>query len=397
MQGCAGRANVDTCAMKQGGPAVDRSPYFIAVGDVAPDRAAADDCFDLSREELSKAAFVFGQLETSLTDRGARLPQARHAVRAKPSVAGAFQRANFQVLSCAGNHCMDWGADALFDTIAYLHEAGIKVVGAGADIQLARRPVIQEVDGTRVAFLAYSSILPLGYWAEEKRAGCAPMRAWTTYEPIEHDQPGTPARIHTFAYQDDLQRLLVDVADARLTADVVIVSLHWGIHFIPAVLADYQREVGHAAIDAGADLILGHHAHILKGAEIYQGKPIFFSIGNFAVDLRIDKAHAESMGFKEIQKLHPHWVPDFDSLYNFPEDSRKTVAIKVAVRGGRINSLSVMPAYINSNAQPAFLAPEDPQFNAVRDYLNEISVAAQLNGRFETHEGELLLGASGGG
>jgi poly-gamma-glutamate synthesis protein (capsule biosynthesis protein) len=371
--------------------AADAGTYFIAVGDVAPDRPAADECFDLARARLAQAAFVFGQLETSFTERGTRVPQARHAVRAAPAAAAAFGRANFRVLSCAGNHCMDWGPDALFDTIANLDKAGVTVVGAGPDIVAARRAVVREVNGTRVAFLAYSSILPLGYWAEEKRAGCAPMRAWTTYEQIEHDQPGTPARIHTFANQDDLQQLKLDVAAARCAADVVIVSLHWGIHFVPAVLADYQREVGHAAIDAGADVILGHHAHILKGAELHRGKPIFYSIGNFAVDLRMDKAHAESKGFKEIQKLHPHWIPDFDSLYNFPEDSRKTIAIKVAVKDGGIEAVSVLPAYINRNAQPEFLASQDPQFAAVRDYLNEIGAAAELNARFETRGDELVL------
>src|SRR5262249_19456269 len=139
------------------------------------------------------------------------------------------------------------------------------------------------------------------------------------------DQPGTPARIHTYADRADLAALCADINAAKQRADRVVISMHWGIHFVPAVIADYQREVAHAAIDAGADLILGHHAHILKGAEVYRGKTIWYSIGNFAVDLRMDKAHAESKSFKEIQVLHPEWVPDFESLYNFPPESRMTL------------------------------------------------------------------------
>jgi hypothetical protein len=86
------------------------------------------------------------------------------------------------------------------------------------------------------------------------------------------------------AHRDDLAALCADVAQARREADLVIVSLHWGIHFVPAVIADYQREVAHAAIDAGAELILGHHAHILKGVELYRGKAIFYSLGNLLFD-----------------------------------------------------------------------------------------------------------------
>ncbi len=209
--------------------------------------------------------------------------------------------AGFSVVSWAGNHCLDWGPDGFNDTIDNLRRAGLRVVGAGAQLAAARAPVIVEQSGVRTAFLAYCSILPAHYWADERRPGCAPMRAFTVYEPIEPDQPGTPARIHTYAHREDLAALCADVEAARAQADVVIVSLHWGIHFVPAVIADYQTEVGHAAIDAGADLILGHHAHILKGIEVYRNKAIFYSLGNFAMDLRMDPAHAASRSFKEIQ------------------------------------------------------------------------------------------------
>ena len=92
-----------------------------------------------------------------------------------------------------------------------------------------------------------------------------------------------------------------------------------------------RQEMAYAAIDAGADLILGHHAHILKGAEVYKGKNIFYSLCNFGIDLRMDKAHAESKSFKEIQKLNPDWIPDFEALYNFPTDSQKTIVIKCLI------------------------------------------------------------------
>ena len=169
-----------------------------AVGDVGPDREDPRQCFALARETLRTADLGFCQLEVNLTTRGARMPQARHTGRAVPASAAAMRDAGFDVVSFAGNHCMDWGPDGLFDTMENLRAAGLHVVGVGADINAARAPVIREVNGTRIAFVAYSSILPEGYWATDARAGCAPMRAILIYEQIEPDQPGTPPRVHTW-------------------------------------------------------------------------------------------------------------------------------------------------------------------------------------------------------
>jgi len=364
---------------------------ILAVGDVAPDRPDPDECFNLIRGGIGKADLAFCQLETCLTDSGVRLPQARHAVRGRPAIAAALKRAHFDVVSFASNHCLDWGPDALLETIGHLDAQGIAVVGAGANIHAARRPVIREIGGNRVAFLAYCSILPMAYWAEHGRPGCAPMRAWTQYEQIEPDQPGTPCRVHTYAHHEDLAQMRDDVRGARAAADVVVVSMHWGIHFVPAVIADYQREVAYAAIDAGADLILGHHAHILKGFEVYRGRAIFYSLGNFAVDLRIDKAHAESKSFQEIRTLNPNWTVQLDGLYNFPEDSRKTVMVRIAVRAGAISSVSLLPAYINEQAQPRLLTPDEPTFDEVFAYISDMNRSAALNGRLAPHGAELRV------
>ncbi|HVY35440.1 MAG TPA: CapA family protein [Caulobacteraceae bacterium] len=361
---------------------MDDTVLLYAVGDVAPDRPDPSECFALVRDTLRQADVAFCQLEANITERGERLPQCRHTHRASLRTGQALRDAGFSVVSFAGNHCMDWGRDGFSDTIDNLQAAGLAVVGVGATISQAREPAIVTVKGRRVAFLAYSSILPMGYWAEDKRPGCAPMRAWTHYEQVEHDQPGTPARIHTFAHREDLDALRSDIAEAKTKADVVIVSLHWGIHFIPAVIADYQREVGHAAVDAGADLVLGHHAHILKGAEVYRGKTIFYSLCNFAMDLRMDPAHAASKGFREIQALHPRWEPDFDSLYNFPDDSRMTAVVKAVIGRDGLGPVSVLPAYINRNAQPEILKSGDPRFSEVVGYLGSVTQSQALNARY---------------
>lgn len=356
---------------------------FYAVGDIAPDRDDPRECFALVERELQRAEIGFCQLEVNLTERGSRLPQVRHTHRARASTAAALARAGFTVVSFAGNHCLDWGPDGLRDTIDNLRGAGLAVVGVGANILEARAPVVVERNGVTVAFLAYCSILPAQYWAEASRPGCAPMRAHTLYEAIEPDQPGTPARVQTFPHREDLAALREDIAAAKRSADVVIVSLHWGIHFVPAVLADYQRDVGHAAIDAGADLILGHHAHILKGVELYRGKAIFYSLGNFAIDLRMDEAHAQSKGFKEIQVLHPEWIPDFDSLYNFPPESRMTMIVRARLTRDGAHDVGFLPAFINRSAQPEIVPASDPRFSTIREYLERVSASQGLTTRYE--------------
>lgn len=369
----------------------DKEVLLYAVGDIGPDREDPATLFAHVRDTIKQADVAFCQLELCLTERGERLPQVRHTARAKPSTAQALKEAGFQVVSFASNHCLDWGQHGLFDTIDNLKSAKLDVVGVGANIAEARQAVIVESKGQKIAFLAYSSILPQCYWAEANRSGCAPMRAWTHYEQVEHDQPGTPCRIHTFANRDDLNALREDVRKAKEKADVVLVSLHWGIHFTPAVIADYQPEVAYAAIDAGADVILGHHAHILKGFETYKGKPIFYSLCNFAMDLPMDEKHANSKGFKEVQKLHPEWIPDFSSSYNFPPDSRKTVMVKCLLEGGKLYSVSLLPVYVGKDSLPEILEASDPRFDEVASYLQEMTEAAGLNGAFKKNGNELTI------
>lgn len=361
---------------------------LLATGDLAPDRDDYDESYVATRNVLRSADVVFGQLETSFAASGTRLPQARHAVRARPDGAAALARAGFNVISMAGNHCMDWGREAFFETRENLEAAGIRVVGAGKDIAEARRPVVVELgDGTRVAFLAYSSILPHSYWADERRPGCAPMRAHTIYEQVEHDQPGTPARIHTFAHRDDLAAMQEDIRRAKREADLVFVSQHWGIHFVRAVIADYEHDVARAAIQAGADAIIGGHPHIIKGCQVIDGKPVFHSLCNFATDLRMDEEHAKSKSWNEIRGLAEEWEPDFEGLYNFPAASRLAIVARFEVAEGKLLRSGFLPLHIGRDAVPRFALRGGTEYRAVIDYLQAVTDEAGLNGRYlETSE-----------
>jgi poly-gamma-glutamate capsule biosynthesis protein CapA/YwtB (metallophosphatase superfamily) len=359
------------------------SHIILATGDLAMDRDDYDESFVATAELLRAADLTFGQLETSFAAAGTRLPQARHAVLARPEGAAALGRAGFDVISMAGNHCMDWGSEALIETRTNLEAAGIAVCGAGANIAEARRPALRTLgDGTRIAILAYSSILPQAYWAEERRAGCAPMRGHTVYEQIEHDQPGTPARVHTFPHREDLAAMQADIRAAKAEADLVLVSHHWGIHFVRAEIADYQRDVARAAIAAGADAILGGHAHVLKGCEVIDGKPVFYSLSNFATDLRMDEAHAKSKSWNEIRTLAEEWEPDFENLFNLPAVSQLGMIARLEVAEGKLLRAGLLPFKIGKDAVPRMAARGSAEHGEVLDYLTAVTGEAGLNGRY---------------
>lgn len=362
------------------------------VGDIIPDREDTESIFAHVTDLINTADIAFCQLESVLTEGGTPLPQARLVARGKPDIARALKKTGFKVVSFASNHCMDLGREAFFDTLNVLEEEELSVIGVGKNIAEARRPAIVNCQDTRVAFLAYNSILPQAYWATADRPGCVPLRAFTVYEQVEHDQPGTPCRIHTYPHRDDLAAMVADIQQAKAQAEMVIVSMHWGIHFVPAVLADYQRDMAHAAIDAGADLILGHHAHILKGIEVYAGKVIFYSLGNFALDLRAPKELLESEAHQEINKLNPDWKPDPEyPTYYMPKDSRKTMIAKCVIADKQVKQVSFLPTYVNKQSQPEVLSLEDQRFGEVVGYLKEISTDQGLAANFTVQGNEVII------
>src|SRR5688572_2051453 len=143
------------------------APVVALTGDVGTCRADAASMFRFVSPTLRECAIGFCQLEPVLTRRGEAVPQSRLAMRAPPESAVAIRDAGFQVVSCAGNHCMDYGVVGLRDTIDALGTAGLHATGVGEDIAAARRPVFVNADGVRIAFLAYSSILPMNFSADE--------------------------------------------------------------------------------------------------------------------------------------------------------------------------------------------------------------------------------------
>jgi poly-gamma-glutamate capsule biosynthesis protein CapA/YwtB (metallophosphatase superfamily) len=364
---------------------------ILAVGDVGAKRADLASMFAGVRPLLASAPVVFGQLETVVSDRGAIVPNARLAMRSGSALAPILAETGFTMMSFAGNHCLDWGYEGFGDTIGHMTDAGVALAGAGANREAAFRPTFQQVGDTRVALVAANAILPEGYAATRDRAGCAPLHAHTFYEQVEHDQPGTPARIRSHPARADLADLLAAIRQAKAEAQIVLLSLHWGIHMVRGAIAEYQIEVAHAAIEAGADAILGHHPHIMKAIAFHRGKPIFYSLGNFAIEQPHiwDPTIVETESFRHLVSLNPSW--SMDATYMLPEETRITGVAQLVVRGGAIAEVRFRPAWIDDDSAPRLLAADDAEFRRVTDYLRDVTRDEGLMTRIAVDGDGLLL------
>jgi poly-gamma-glutamate synthesis protein (capsule biosynthesis protein) len=358
---------------------------LMAGGDVGPIIKPVDRYAELIAPIFRQADIRFAQCERSYSKRrwppqfGVG-PGGQHS-RLDPEMASIFKAVGVNVVSLASNHTMEWGPEAMLDTIELFRSMGIHVTGAGKDEAEARAPAIMEQNGVKVAILSYCTVLRDGQSAGPDKAGCAPMRAHSYYE-AEDFQPGTPPKVISIPFEEDLVALEEDIRKAKTRADFVILSLHWGVHHLPKVIATYQPPVAHAAIDAGADLILGHHAHLLKAVEFYKGKVCFYSINNFIT--------TGSHGYKVPCRWNLYWYRvDPDSLYSFQIDSKKSMIVKAVISKTGVERVSFLPVYINKQAQPEALNQDDERFNEVLEYVEWTS--DQFPHSFTVEENEVVV------
>jgi poly-gamma-glutamate synthesis protein (capsule biosynthesis protein) len=184
---------------------------------------------------------------------------------------------------------VNYGAAHIAASIARLDEVGVLHTGAGRNLAAARAPAIVARGGMRVGFLQRSSVYwPTDHEAHEDAPGIAVIRGHTAYQVPMYkmrreipplNRPGIPPIIVTWADRDYLARFEQDLLAARASADIVVASFHWGLH---KDVLDYMKEIAHCAIDAGADVVVGHGPHYSLGVEVYKGKPIFYGLGAFS-------------------------------------------------------------------------------------------------------------------
>ena len=199
----------------------------------------------------------------------------------------ALRLAGFDAVGNANN--VNYGAPAIRSSLARLNELGIPSTGAGVNRGSAYAPAIIERKGLRIGFLQRTSVYwPTDHEAGEHTPGVAVIRGHTAYQVPAHktrpevppmNRPGVPPIVLTWADRDYLSRFRDDVAALRAKADIVVCSCHWGLG---KDVLDYMTEIAHSAIDAGADVVVGHGPHYSLPVEIYKGKPVYYGLGSFS-------------------------------------------------------------------------------------------------------------------
>ena len=275
----------------------EKFPRLTLVGDVAVEYAEPEELLEKIAPYFRQSAIAFCNCEWALTDRGEPWPgKAGRIIRSHPRNIQTFIGAGFDVVTLANNHVMNYGPDGLIQTLELLDGAGIKHCGAGMNLEEAHRPAIVEWNGLKVAFLGYTSVFIDGFEAAKDKPGMAVLRIESSYRipPRLHEVPGLPMVVETIPNRVDSERMQADIAAARDLADAVVVSFHWGVSQGYQHLVQYQKIGGRAAIDAGADLVVGHHPHTVQPVEIYKGKVIAYSLAHCGFDMK--SAHHSSEG-----------------------------------------------------------------------------------------------------
>lgn len=250
-------------------------------------------------EHLAAADLTFVNLESPIGVKGKPLPGKQIWFRAAPEAVDLLKAAGVDGLTLANNHIIDYDTENFLETLERLDEAGIRYTGGGRNIVEARRPLVMKAKGIPVAFLGYSQFADLFFdWNYP--------RSFAATESV----PGV-AGINE-------EWLAADIAAARATpAMVVVVSFHWGEEF-QNYPTEEQKRLARKAIDLGADLVIGHHPHAIQGLEIYKGKLIAYSLGNFIMDRQETDLARESMildveitsGGVRSATVQPVWIKD---------------------------------------------------------------------------------------
>lgn len=204
--------------------------------------------FELVKEEITRADIAFANFENPVSEGGIN-QGSRFSFRASPEVISGLTYAGFDIVSLANNHILDYGGEALIDSVSLLKNAGIEIAGAGETSDAAYEPAILEAKGMKIAYFAYSEFSGSGNTVASTKS----------------------------------TRIFDDISEANEIADFVVVSVHWGDEY-ETKQNDAQIILGRKLIDSGADLVIGHHPHVTQEVEEYKGGLIAYSLGNFVFD-----------------------------------------------------------------------------------------------------------------
>jgi len=322
---------------------------FLTGGDVAPIRKSGAGMFGDVAGLFQRADVSFFNLELPVSERGEPARGKAITHRGMPAGIDGIAEACVSCVNLANNHVLDFGDVAMFDTIDLLDRKAIGHFGAGRNLDAARQGYVVGKNGLRIGFLGYSTTLPMGFAATSACPGVNPLQAYTAYQPDRSllEYPGTAPHIVSWTNPVHLQRLRDDIETFRKEVDVLIVYVHWGTSMSPQV-HDFQREIGKAAIDAGAHALFGGHQHVLSAIEFYKGCPIVYGSANLLFDT---------------------WT----SFFN--DETLKTFLFGATIDADGLRDCYLLPAKTGVDAPPRLLSCRDAQWTAIVEDLQRHSRA----------------------
>lgn len=367
---------------------------IMAVGDLVLDEANPAFFFDPSRELLHSADLAIAQIEVPHTYSTESTSVDVPAPPADPMNLKAAGEAGFRIATLAGNHIYDCGRQGIEETIRFSNEAGMLTTGAGLNLQEAKKPAIVERGGHRVGVINFNCVGPKESWATSSKAGAAYVKVITHYE-LDSANPGGPPSVYSFCDPQSLLAMKDGISALAEESDIVIVALHKGIGHMPADIAAYEFEVARAAVDAGASAVIAHHAHIMRGVEIYRGAPIFHGLGNFVTVTRAlatgDENTPERKAWAKRRKKLFGFTPDpANPTYPFHPESRNTAIAVISVDGRGEVSAGLIPCWIDDDARPVPLE-DSTEGRRVAQYIEDITVEVGLDTVFTWDEGRIVL------
>ncbi len=305
--------------------------YLALMGDIEINRDEPEKVFDNVLPELRTADIRFGGMEASLSEKGSPVT-GKITMRHNPKMIAGYLAGGFDVVAFASNHCMDYGIEPFVETMDLLERSGIAYSGSGRNIEEARTPAILECKDTRIGFLTYVLNVPLGWGANPNKPGVAPIRQDPLFGPPYVDE-------------GELEAMVKEIEKIRPEVDILLATFHWGSSQ-SRTLTLSQIAVAHAAVDAGADLIIGQHPHILQGIEVYRGKPICYAIGNFVLD-----------------HDHPMFLPTV----------KESIFVRCFIEDNKIQRLSFVPVLIGDDGKPVLLSEQDGKWREIIEVMQKLS------------------------
>jgi len=304
-----------------------------------------DIVLDLIKKDFAAIDVKFCNLEGCLFNPNILLehkPGWRHCDHALAKVLAELK---LNAAACANN--VHFGEAAIKHSLSVLDKHKIAHAGAGMNRSEARRPAIFESHGTTFGLLSYTSVFwPIGQVASDKTAGVATVKAYTSYEPHRRlfEMPGAPPTTLTRPDEKDCEEVRNEIVELRKKVDILAVYFHWGVSGQHEV-CQYQAALGRLAINAGADLVVGSHPHVIQAIEVYEGKPIFYSLGNFI----------------------------FGSDFKPARGYRNGLVAMAEVRNRKVATIWTIPSALNEKEQPALLRPDQPESAAIMDNVGRMS------------------------